>query len=79
MGIHHYTQHAHGQMWLFRRTFMAIKIQYWYRKNSPKNRWRRRIGAVNRQIEDRPYGQGGNPGPGMAGICFLKNLKNMKK
>ncbi|MAF36200.1 hypothetical protein CL622_03725 [archaeon] len=63
---------VHERVCSFRRTFMAGKIQHWYRKNSPKNRWRRRIEAVNRQIEDRPYGRGGNPGPGMAGIRFLE-------
>ena len=57
----------------FKQVYMALKIQYWYLfwlKKRHQQKWE----YVCHELEHRPYGRGGNHGPGIAGIKFLQTL-----
>lgn len=63
----------------WRRLYLLITLQKWWRRILPLLMWKKKIKYINIAIEGRPYGLGGFKGPGMVGIQFLKDKEKSDK
>lgn len=60
----------------WRKAYLLRRLQRRFReKVFPFLKWKQRMFHCNLQILYRPYGEGGYPGPGMAGVLFLETKK----
>ncbi len=62
----------------WRKAYLLRCFQRRFReKVFPLLKWKQRIFHCNLQILYRPYGEGGYPGPGMAGVLFMEEKKQV--